>query len=347
MLSLRKIQAFSVVGVIKHGSYSSVYRVSDKTNQCYAVKILNPEYLKVKKTMSIFGTKKVIKEGKILAKLQKIPGIPKLYFQGYNPDVETCVIVTELLGKDLTVLLSEKKIFSLDFISFLGVQMLTILEEIHKRQIVHRDLKPDNILLSSDNSNTIYLTDFGLSKIERKKKKVNKFKKPQFIGNMKFASLNSHLGLTITKKDDLESLGYIILNYIQGSLPWESENSPDIYNKIELIGIKKTEFLKEEKKLPFNLKEYFTYLQKLKPNDFIDYKFLRNLFENICQKSEISTKPSPLDMIKENRSFTITQEIQVDPTKSKNKEVEDIINSQEFDSINLSIKLKQIQILEK
>ena len=311
MFSLQQVQDFSIIDLIKAGSYSSVYTSQDKKGHSYAIKILENEPEKPKKTLSIFRSSKPFKEGKILALLQKIQGIPKLYFYGKNPDINANMIVTELLGKDLGVLYAEKKEFSLDFICMLAMKLLHILEEIHKKNVIHRDLKPDNILLHRENPDEFYLTDFGLSKID-KKKKAKKYKKPQFVGNMKYASINSHFGCKITKKDDLESLGYVISNFILGYLPWEKINCDDLNEKIERIGKRKQHFLGNDLSyLPKRMAQYFEYLQNVKPLDPIDYGFLKGLFVGILNDSKIEEKID-LNATAENKSSIIGKDLTSD-----------------------------------
>ena len=281
MLSLSQIQHFSLIDLIKSGSYSTVYKAKDHKSVQYAIKLL-PIALKKPKPkgfLSIFKRNKpLLKEGKILALLQGIRGIPRLFFYGENPDIKANMIVTELLGKDLGDLSHEKMGFTTEFISTIGCRLIEILEEVHGRGVIHRDLKPENILMSVESKNDVILTDFGLSKLEKKKKNKMKAIRRQFVGNLKFASMNAHFGDKISQKDDLESLGYVLLNFWQGNLPWERIQSKDLNEKIQRIGLRKKEFSKNElTALPKGFKEYFSYLMELKKEEKIDYKLLKTL----------------------------------------------------------------------
>lgn len=107
--------------------------------------------------------------------------------------------------------------------------MLTILENVHKRNILHRDIKPENVLVGRDNeSNILYLVDFGISKFYRDSKgahmynilryfRVFKENKP-FIGTTRYASIAAHKGQELSRKDDLESLGYMLIYMLKGSV---------------------------------------------------------------------------------------------------------------------------------
>ena len=310
MLSLQQIQNFSIIDLIKAGSYSSVYKAEDKNGHHFAIKILEAEAKKPKKTLSIFRSTKPFKEGKILAMLQKVAGVPKLFFYGKNPDISSNMIVTELLDKDLGVLYNERKAFPKEFICSLAEKLITILEEIHRKNVIHRDLKPDNILMKGEE---IFLTDFGLSKIE-KKKASKKPKKPQFVGNLKYASIDSHFGNNISKKDDLESLGYVLMNFLLGHLPWEKINSNDLNEKIEKIGKRKQFFLENElESLPRRVAQYFSYVKTLKNHDAVDYTLLKNIWvlyagENDKNEEKIRICEKSADKVTENKTLSISKD---------------------------------------
>lgn len=345
MLSLSQIQLFSIVDLIKAGSYSSVYKAEDDKGQLYAIKLMPIESKKPKpKTFfSIFKKNHAsIKEGKILSHLQGISGVPRLFFSGENPDINANMIVTELLGKDLGVLFTQKQMFSLEFISRIGCRLISILEEIHKRGVVHRDIKPDNILMGLGKNEEVFLADFGLSKLE-KKKNVKKVSKPQFVGNLKYASVSTHFGEKITKKDDLESLGYVLMNFVRSNLPWDRFKDSDLNEKIERIGMRKQEFLRNELgTLPTALEEYFKYLMELKKDDKINYQRLK---EYVLRLTLLKN-----DEIKNEINFMESKTQSETPEKDHLKE-ETVLEMQsmeeEFTIVNLSDKIRGLENFEK
>jgi casein kinase 1 len=104
--------------------------------------------------------------------------------------------------------------------------MIAIMESIHNRNVIHRDLKPENILLGrTDNeAHMIYLVDFGISKVFRDNQGRHisfKENKP-FIGTTRYASIAAHNGNELGRKDDLESLGYVLIFLLKGVLPWQN-----------------------------------------------------------------------------------------------------------------------------
>jgi serine/threonine protein kinase len=98
------------------------------------------------------------------------------------------------------------------------------LQHIHTRNFIHRDLKPRNVLIGvRNNAHIIYLVDFSLSKQYRDPNThvhVMPGHTTSFIGTPAFASINSHLGLELGRRDDLESLVYLLIYLVRGCLPW-------------------------------------------------------------------------------------------------------------------------------
>lgn len=89
------------------------------------------------------------------------------------------------------------------------------------RGIVHRDLKPENILTGRDKEkNAIYLVDFGISKYfkDEKNQHIEFNESKPFIGTTRYASISAHKGHELGRKDDLESLAYVLIYLLKGLL---------------------------------------------------------------------------------------------------------------------------------
>jgi len=93
------------------------------------------------------------------------------------------------------------------------------MEGIHDRNILHRDLKPENIAMGKNEEwNKVYLIDFGISKIFRDKhgKHIPYKENRPFIGTTRYASIAAHTGKELSRKDDIESLLYVIIFFYKG-----------------------------------------------------------------------------------------------------------------------------------
>ncbi|KIK20342.1 hypothetical protein PISMIDRAFT_55792, partial [Pisolithus microcarpus 441] len=101
---------------------------------------------------------------------------------------------------------------------------ITRLEYIHSHHFIHRDIKPQNMLMGlMESKDTVFLIDFGIAKQYRHPSSrihIPMEKTNELLGTPAFASLNSHLGLELSWRDDLEALAYTLLFLCNGSLPW-------------------------------------------------------------------------------------------------------------------------------
>ena len=124
------------------------------------------------------------------------------------------------------------------------ISAINIIKNVHNQGIIHRDIKPDNFLLRKNNSGVdeIILIDFGLSKYYLNKNiHMEERKDRKLIGTAKFASLNVHNGIEISRRDDIESLCYTFITLYGKQLPWTKiidqydKNSDllELYNEIK------------------------------------------------------------------------------------------------------------------
>ena len=106
-----------------------------------------------------------------------------------------------------------------------------------------------------------------------------------FLGTRRYASISTHLGIEQSRRDDLESLGYVLIYFLKGSLPWMNLRAKNIKEKYEKIKEKKIMTKLEElcKGLPEEFVQYCTYCRTLKFEDKPDYAYLRSLFKNLMK----------------------------------------------------------------
>ena len=119
------------------------------------------------------------------------------------------------------------KKFSLKTPCVLGIQMLDRIESIH-RKILHRDIKPDNFVIGRDKNAKKYWSS-------RQNKHIPFCKNKKLTGTARYAPINALSGCEQGCRDNLESIGYIIMYFVRGSLPLQGlklNKKKDKYKKI-------------------------------------------------------------------------------------------------------------------
>ena len=226
-------------------------------------------------------------------------GIPNV--KSYGQVMNYKVLIEELLGKSIFSIWDElyrknnlntnKDI--LNDVCLIAIQCLDRLEYVHSKNIVHKDIKPANFLFGRKNPKLIYLIDFGMSKKYRSSKtgkhiKLQKLNK--INGTLRYMSINSCKYYQYSRRDDLESLGYMLIFLTKNNLPWISVENEDINLKLKMEKIcsLKASITPEKlcRGLPYEFCKYIDYCQKLDFEQEPDYNYLRNLFIDVLKRSE-------------------------------------------------------------
>ena len=208
-------------------------------------------------------------------------GIPELFSYGHIPKYN--ILVQTLLGNSINqIFILKYKRFSLKDCCMIGIQILDRLEYIHSKFVVHRDVKPDNFLVGKEDESIIYIIDFGLAKkfMSSRTGKHAKFViNEKWSGTTRFASANSLRGVVQSRRDDLESLCYLLLYFLKGSLPWDNAlGRTELEDLVLIYKIKK--FIQPEilfLGFPKELTDFYKYCRKLEFAQKPNYNYLRSL----------------------------------------------------------------------
>jgi serine/threonine protein kinase len=250
---------FRLIKKIGSGSFGEVFMVQDlqDKNLFYAAKIEdNTNHLKLKDEYIIY--KKLNKNGNIV-------GIPKI--KTYIETPKCNAMVMELLGNGLDHYFEKfGGKFDLRTTLTIGINCINLLHQVHSLGIIHRDIKPNNFVVGKFDINTVHIIDFGLSKqYIVKDQHIGMKCERSLVGTPRYSSINVHMGFEPSRRDDLEAVGYMLIYFLKGKLPWQ--------------GVKKQKGIEHSKTIG-NIKIY-TSLQKLCdgiPNCFIEYlKYCRLL----------------------------------------------------------------------
>lgn len=212
-------------------------------------------------------------------------GIPQVY--AYGHDCEYNYMIFDLLGPSLEDLFNfcDRK-FSLKTVLLLADQLLSRLEFIHANDVIHRDIKPENFLMGvGKHGSEVYVTDLGLATERRTAKEMAGVARTRnnLIGTARFASVNGHLGFVQHFCDDLESLGYMLVYFLRGSLPWQGLEATDEKEKEELVLEMKQTIKAGDlcKGLPVEFACYFGLIRSLDFDETPDYSHLRKWFNDL------------------------------------------------------------------
>ncbi|CAH1425450.1 unnamed protein product [Lactuca virosa] len=262
---------------IGSGSFGEIYHGTNiQTNEEVAIKLEN---IKTKHPQLLY-------ESKLYKILQGGTGIPNVRWFGVEADYN--VLVLDLLGpslEDLFNFCSRK--MSLKTVLMLADQMINRVEFIHCKSFLHRDIKPDNFLMGlGRRANQVYAIDFGLAKKYRDSsthRHIPYRENKNLTGTARYASMNTHLGIEQSRRDDLESLGYVLMYFLRGSLPWQGLKAGNKKQKYEKICEKKVSTSIESlcQGYPSEFASYFHYCRSLRFDDRPDYPYLKRLFREL------------------------------------------------------------------
>jgi len=180
--------------------------------------------------------------------------------------------------------------FSMKTVLMLADQLLRRVEFIHGRNFLHRDIKPDNFLMGlGKRGNQLNVIDFGLAKRYRDPRTnahIPYRENKNLTGTVRYTSINTHLGIEQSRRDDLESIGYMLVYFNKGNLPWQGLRGATKKQKYDKISEKKISISPEMlcKGLPNEFASYLSYVRGLRFEERPDYIWLRKMFRDLFIK---------------------------------------------------------------
>lgn len=294
---------------IGEGSFGKIFQATHKiTQEKVAVKINYGENDNI-----------ILKnEARIYTILSDIKGVPNM--RNFGMDGSYNFMVLDILGPSLLDLKNNygignkkgHKTLSLKTVLSMGLQMLRRIESIHAKGFLHRDIKPDNFLFGSERyPYVLYFIDFGLAKkyckytateettahdIEHIQCETGR----NITGTERYVSVNVHDGLTPSRRDDMESIGYVMIYLFMGYLPWSKsttfnskdsmqENSLDEEKDLDVRDIKNNiSHWMLENCVPREFITFMEYCRSMKFEEKPDYNYLRTLLLNLFKHKQFS-----------------------------------------------------------
>lgn len=304
---------------ISEGSFGYLYKGVNLVNR-------NDVAIKIEKNIPK-AKSSLAREVKFLRELQGDSGIPEIYWYGTDKNLDVKALVFQYLGSSLEDRIRKQKKLSLKTVVFLAEKIIDIIEKVHIRGILHRDIKPANILLGrGKNYKDVYVVDYGISKrfIDKSGEHIPLKNSKPFIGTMRFASEASHLGFELSRKDDLESLGYSLLYLFKGELPWMHKGFR-LEEKKRKVGELKCKITSNDlcSECPSVFPLYFKYIKNLGFYETPNYDYLKNLFSALGKALNVSIDNKLWDLKSYSKSSNNSFSLEIPKVNSKMK-----INSQ-------------------
>lgn len=262
---------YKIIEHLNNGACASVYKGENiRTKEVVAIKTEN-------KNKPESGSGLLKREAQIYVYLGSLKGFPNVKW--FGSDDASYYLVMNLLGDSLQTIRMKYQNCSLSMVKMIGIQMIQRVQSLHIRGLVHRDIKPGNFVFGLHDAELLHLIDFGFCK--RYKLANNKHipykTTSNIIGTINFISLNVHKKIEPSRRDDLESVVYILV-FLLGKMEWEKHTIQDLDTILQIIECKQNII----HVIPDCLKKMLEHIWKLDFHDAPDYNLLIGLLtENI------------------------------------------------------------------
>ena len=288
---------------IGRGTFSTVY---------LAIIVNTNKYVAIKAEKKSQNSVELLKAEAFLLYSLRGFGIPEVI--SYGKTKYHNILVIPLLGKSLLdMFILRPSPININDICISSLQILDRIEWVHANNIVYRDIKPENFLFGKSDNDVLYLIDFGLCRKYRSSKTGQHIPPKnlgKFTGTSRYASVYAMAGNEQSRRDDIESIGYMIIYFMKKKLPWQGirgNSYKECYHKLFLMK-KHMDLEILCRGLPKEVLEYMKYAKNLKFEQEPNYKYLKNLFQIILSKNKINLDNYILSWCRNDNNHTLKKD---------------------------------------
>jgi serine/threonine protein kinase len=275
-----EVEKFRTIRRLGAGSFGELYLAEDINNPSHQVAI------KIEKILT--RSPQLRHEYKVYRELVGCFGFCQSKWYG-RADLEHNCLIIDLLGGSLEDIFDKKcnRKFTLKTTLQLADQTIDRMATFHGRHLIHRDVKPANFAMGiGAERNLVYCIDFGLTKRfrdPRTLKHISWREGKSIIGTPRYASLNNHFGRECSRRDDLESVAYMLIYFLRGSLPWQGLKANSKHGKYKLILEKKLNLSIDSlcAGIPKEFAMFLKYTRDLSFEQEPDYQMCRGWFKDL------------------------------------------------------------------
>lgn len=300
------------------GTFGRVFKVLDiQTKENFAIKI--QKKLPDKRKLLLLQ-----KEAEIVRDLSNELGFPKLKI--FFKENRKGFLVMSYLGENLANLYhTNNGRFSLKTVCMIALQLLSRIEVLHSKFYLHRDIKLENIVLGPNGDDkTLHLIDFGLSKsyLDEDGKHMKMRTDKGMVGTVRYSSIYTQQGLEQGRRDDLISIGYLLIFLLKEELPWQKvkidyanlKEKEEKYKKVLEVKLQTSNQTLCEN-IPKQFLTYMNYVRSLEFEQEPNYKMLKGLFQETMIKFNYEMDWE-FDWIKKSKPCTLSSFKQLDGKKA-------------------------------
>jgi casein kinase 1 len=257
----------------------------------------------------VLANSRLVHEWRMYKRLESVAMLPRVYSVGQssfpskahpNKLEEYRWLTMDVLGANLEQLFDAcQRRFGVRTVTNVGLFLLDALESMHRCGVLHNDLKPDNVLVRDepDGRSRLFLVDLGLASHFMQQPPAPhdanetagaathipwSQQNATLNGTARYASVNAHMGMVTSRRDDLESM-LLTLAYLQrGALPWQGIQADTRADKHCEIGRIKRRTTPEQlfRSCHRNWARMLRYVRQLRFDEAPDYGRLR---EWLCE----------------------------------------------------------------